>query len=222
MDKKKSSKTDRCTCGGVIEHRRVNLCSNCYKEKRKKDYARNEKKRKLDPDYVLRKKEYYKKMYYGRYRDSRLVDKKCDCGKKAIKGSVYSLCRDCSIKHRSEKKLQYQAHRKKNHIPTKIRENIKSRLKKSMGVKSDSIVKYLGCSIDDFKRHLESLFKPGMTWDNYGEKWHIDHIIPLSTDYSDTGLHHYKNTQPLWKEEHFVKTAKENGRKMSKTTKKYT
>jgi len=39
---------------------------------------------------------------------------------------------------------------------------------------------FLGCSFEDLKIHIESLFKPGMTWDNKGSKWHIDHIIPLS------------------------------------------
>jgi hypothetical protein len=65
----------------------------------------------------------------------------------------------------------------------------------------------LGCSISQFKAHLESLFEPWMSWDNYGiytgefnSGWDIDHIIPLSSAETEEGLiklNHYMNLQPL-------------------------
>jgi hypothetical protein len=30
------------------------------------------------------------------------------------------------------------------------------------------------------RQHLETKFKEGMTWDNYGNYWHVDHVRPLS------------------------------------------
>src|ERR1039458_9995723 len=46
--------------------------------------------------------------------------------------------------------------------------------------KIGSAVRDLGCSIEELKQHLESKFKFGMTWKNWGVKgWHIDHIKPL-------------------------------------------
>ena len=51
--------------------------------------------------------------------------------------------------------------------------------------------------------HLENLFKPDMTWLNYGE-WHIDHIVPLASakSYSEIiELHALENLQPLWAED---------------------
>lgn len=36
----------------------------------------------------------------------------------------------------------------------------------------------VGYTIDELKAHLEKQFKPGMSWDNYGSCWHIDHIAP--------------------------------------------
>jgi 5-methylcytosine-specific restriction endonuclease McrA len=42
-----------------------------------------------------------------------------------------------------------------------------------------------------------------MTWDNYGE-WEIDHIVPISSGKTEEDvikLCHYKNLQPLWKED---------------------
>jgi 5-methylcytosine-specific restriction endonuclease McrA len=35
-------------------------------------------------------------------------------------------------------------------------------------------------TIDQLKQHLEKQFKNGMTWENYGPYWHIDHKIPVS------------------------------------------
>lgn len=75
--------------------------------------------------------------------------------------------------------------------------------------KTGSAVKDLGCSIEEFRTHIESKFKNGMSWSNYG-KWHIDHIIPLSsfnlTERSELlKACHYTNLQPLWAEDNLRK-----------------
>ena len=62
----------------------------------------------------------------------------------------------------------------------------------------------LGCSPDFFKRHLESKFTEGMSWENYGTKgWHIDHIKPcasfdLTIESEQIECFHFSNLQPLW------------------------
>lgn len=38
----------------------------------------------------------------------------------------------------------------------------------------------VGYTIENLVNHLELKFKDGMTWDNYGQYWHLDHIKPLS------------------------------------------
>ncbi len=55
---------------------------------------------------------------------------------------------------------------------------------------------------------LESKFKDGMTWDNYGD-WQLDHIIELHTASTINELHklqHHTNIQPLWKEDNMKKS----------------
>lgn len=77
--------------------------------------------------------------------------------------------------------------------------------------KSGSAVRDLGCSIPDFRKHIESQFSSGMTWDNQGTEWHLDHLIPLSkfdlTKREQLLIAcHYTNYQPLWKKDNMAKS----------------
>jgi hypothetical protein len=68
----------------------------------------------------------------------------------------------------------------------------------------------LGATVAEVRRHLESQFREGMSWENYG-KWHVDHIVPLASAQTVEGvvaLCHYTNLQPLWAEENLRKGAK--------------
>lgn len=78
--------------------------------------------------------------------------------------------------------------------------------------KTSSCTELLGCSIADLKMRLSTMFKPGMSWDNYGE-WHIDHITPCASfDLTDPAQQrecfHFSNLQPLWAEDNRSKGAK--------------
>lgn len=73
--------------------------------------------------------------------------------------------------------------------------------------KNDKAETLLGTTIDGVRKHLESLFEPGMSWSNFGE-WHIDHICPCSQAQSEQELiklQHYRNLRPMWKAENFAK-----------------
>jgi hypothetical protein len=101
-----------------------------------------------------------------------------------------------------------------------LRSNLKIRLKRFFQSKKGSAVKDLGCSIEELKKYLESKFKDGMTWENYGKKWHIDHIRPLSSfSLQDREQFlqacHYTNLQPLWAEENLKKSDKYEERTIS-------
>ena len=58
----------------------------------------------------------------------------------------------------------------------------------------------IGEDLSFVKKYLENQFIEGMSWKNHG-KWHIDHIIPLSSANNESELIklcHYTNLQPLW------------------------
>jgi hypothetical protein len=80
---------------------------------------------------------------------------------------------------------------------------------KTSGIKKNTrTLDVLGCSIKEFKQHIESQFEPWMNWKNKGIRkvtgpnqcWDIDHIIPISsakTEEDIIRLNHYTNLRPL-------------------------
>ena len=93
-----------------------------------------------------------------------------------------------------------------------LRSRIKTALKNNF--KISSAVRDLGCSIEELKKHLESKFQTGMTWENWGlNGWHIDHIKPLCS-FNLSNIEefkkacHYTNLQPLWAKDNIAKGGK--------------
>jgi len=56
-----------------------------------------------------------------------------------------------------------------------------SAIRRSMrGTKKGSWTKYVGYTVAELKKHIENQFVTGMSWENYGSAWHIDHKVPKS------------------------------------------
>ena len=121
-------------------------------------------------------------------------------------------------KHIEEKRKynrNYESNRRKIDIQFKLRKSIRGRINKLIKLQynSEYLEEILGISIQKYKEYLESLFSEEMTWDNYGEVWQIDHIIPcrafdLTDEEQLKECFNYKNTQPLLKEENLSKSDK--------------
>lgn len=114
--------------------------------------------------------------------------------------------------HKNIDKLVYK---KRKNDPTKylkalLRIRIYNYLKTKGIKKNTKSEKLIGCKLDYVKEYLEKKFKNGMSWENHG-KWHIDHIIPLSSAKNEEELEklfHYTNLQPLWARENIIKSNK--------------
>jgi len=91
-------------------------------------------------------------------------------------------------------------------------DSIRRRLRHIMNGKSRGVMVILGYSGDELRAHLERLFKPGMTWANYGhvgERWHIDHVRPVSSFVFPDQLAEcfaLSNLQPLWARDNLAKS----------------
>ena len=70
-------------------------------------------------------------------------------------------------------------------------------------IKRNSTEELIGCSMEYFVSYIESKFADGMTWENYGKKWNIDHIKPcvafnLLIFNEQKDCFNYKNLMPVW------------------------
>jgi len=90
-----------------------------------------------------------------------------------------------------------------------VRNAITSKSEKNKNVYKELI----GCTPNELKVHIESQFKNGMSWTNYGVGgWQVDHIIPcvyydLFDIEEQKRCFHYSNLQPMWAVENFDKNA---------------
>jgi hypothetical protein len=125
-------------------------------------------------------------------------------------------------KCREDNRKRYQLMRQKGYKPwsrrgyaphEKISRNISRAIRRSLrdGKSGRSWEQIVGYALADLVCHLEAQFRPGMTWENYGE-WHVDHVRPVSsfrfTSCEDPEFREcwaLSNLQPLWAEENLSK-----------------
>jgi len=127
--------------------------------------------------------------------------KECGGSQICIHNKRKSQCKECggnSICEHNRQKSRCKICDPQGHLADIVRSSVYRALQSD---KEKHSIEYLGCSIQNFKEHIEKQFTEGMTWDNHGE-WHIDHIIPLK--YENPTIEemierlHWENTQPLW------------------------
>ena len=142
----------------------------------------------------------------------RSICKECGGSQICEHDKVRSICKDCGggsiCQHAKERKICEECN-PIGHLANIVRSRTYQALKHNKEMCS---TEYLGCTIEEFREHIELQFKEGMTWENHGE-WHIDHKIPIT--YKQDGIIptlevvakrlHYTNTQPLWASENMLK-----------------
>jgi HNH endonuclease. len=109
----------------------------------------------------------------------------------------------------------YQNERLRTDLNYRLHNYISAAIRKAIRKNHRSTFNILGYSTDDLRHHLETLFQPGMSWQNYGTEWHIDHVIPKSwfRIENEDGIDEYelkvcwslRNLQPLSASENLKK-----------------
>lgn len=184
----------------------------------------NCKKSKSNDSFFLRKNGYlYKckdceKQYYGEKKDA--YQKIRDDNKKNKTEYDKKYREDNKVKIAADKKAYY-THKMKTDTNYKLRHYLRMRMRIALknNSKRGSAVRDLGCSIQELRVRLESMFYADttgqqMSWDNYGYgsgKWQIDHIkalylFDLNNREQFLQACHYTNLQPLWHDDHTKKT----------------
>lgn len=82
----------------------------------------------------------------------------------------------------------------------------------SCGKNGRTFASVFGYTAEQLKRHLERQFHEGMSWENYGTIWHVDHIVPLASFKLETvddaefkAAFALTNLRPLWAEDNIEK-----------------
>jgi hypothetical protein len=91
-----------------------------------------------------------------------------------------------------------------------VRSLIRTSIKKRGGKKLTKTELILGCTFEEFRTYIESLWEPWMNWDNYGnpkdgifepnKTWDFDHVVPVTQGMSELEilkLNYHTNLQPL-------------------------
>ena len=197
------------------------ICKNCFSNK----YTKN-------PKYILKKKEYAstytrKTLYISKkeYPNNNKTCNNCKLEKKLenfhfdnSRKAYKSECKMCiSNKHklyRKNNKDKITDIKKKPE--NRIKQSFYSRLNiifKGKTKQSKLLSKYLGCSPESYISWIKYQFSLGMTIDNYGTEWHIDHVKPcssydLSNEEQIKDCMSWKNLRPCWKRDNLEKSDK--------------
>ncbi len=167
-------------------------CKKCKNEKRDKNNAKE-----------------YARQYRIRFPEKTKKDKEIWRKNNVIKN------REGKIRWRKKNPkyiIEYHKKRKEKdpifRMSCAMRSRIGRLIKRRLGKKYFNFQKYLGCNSED--NHIFNLFKEGMTWDNYGKEWHLDHKRPvasfdLTKKEDQIEAFNYKNLQPMWKKENYEK-----------------
>jgi len=225
---KKNVKTKQCVvCGGPFKGKGKYCSSDCYEISKIKRCSICGKEFKSDKANAKYCSDECKKQH-NRERDKRRAINKHNKNKKSHKckycGKIFvpeygfkkrTFCSNqCSKKYQQGKK----GSEPKKYINRRISKAIQASLKRKGASKNykhwEDIVGY---TLDDLKERLESQFKQGMSWDNYG-KWHIDHIRPVASfkfeSFEDEDFKlcwSLNNLQPLWAKDNVRKADKWDG-----------
>jgi len=184
-------------------------CKACFNQKRKDRYA-NDKQKELTRNKLYRvnnpeKVKLNKKVYESLNRDK-----------------VNNMKKDWVLKNpekRKEAAIKYQR-KKRQDIYYRLMDSFKTSfglmLKKNNYSSRMKLLKY---DREELIKRIESTWKEGMSWENYGmHGWHIDHIRPLSSfniEKEEELLKAWQlnNLQALWATENLSKSSNYMGTK---------
>jgi hypothetical protein len=155
------------------------------------------------PEQKAHRKAYYKSYYK---KNKQQMDKASSVYHKTYRKTCRKKLNRYSKKYFAKRYQRDPIFRLKHNLRGRIRIAIRQ------GVRSARTAQLLGASFDIVQQYLTALFRPGMSWDNYG-KWHVDHIQPcdsfdLSKEDQQRQCFHYTNLQPLWAKDNLIKGAK--------------
>lgn len=109
---------------------------------------------------------------------------KCGCEKvlkefaKLKKFYKRKICLGCYPLFVREQKTEWCKKEHDTNMNYRIKKSLAARLRSVLN-KTDTTMNYIGCNIQYLREWFEFNFEEGMSWDNYGSYWSIDHVLPV-------------------------------------------
>lgn len=188
-----------CVNGHIAERRVYDWkCRECergrYREWRKKN--KNYEKERYAKSSEVRDKKKKKAMDYYEKNKERVNKRKAEYEKENIE----------KTRERSRRYLSEWRERPKSKAIMFMRRCIRRMIEYKKPASTECVIGY---TRSDLIKHIESNFKEGMNWDNYGD-WHIDHIRPINSflesgEVDPSVINSLDNLQPLWASENVRK-----------------
>lgn len=133
--------------------------------------------------------------YYRENRDAVLAKMRAKYAESPDKYRQYVANRRKTDDFRTKEKTRYATD-----LGFRIKKVARARLRSVIVGKSGW--RLVGADIDHVVTHVASMFSDGMSWDNYGKTWEIDHVFPLAAadlenDIELAAVCNWRNLQPL-------------------------
>jgi hypothetical protein len=166
-------------------------------------------KHKLKNGKIKKYAQWLSPISFNKRRDALLAAKKtpeCRLRKKEY------LSRPEVKRHRNQKHKNLLRTNPQFALASRVRSRISVAMRRLGGKNGNKTKDLIGCSFEFLKKHIESQFKEGMSWEDRSS-FHIDHIKPLASfDLTDPEqlktACHYTNLQPLSPTENMSKGAR--------------
>lgn len=177
-------------------------CKNEYERERRKNQDIKIKEKNKEKERIRYQENKSKAVEISLDKDKTKICSVCDIEKPETdfhkakcKGTVRAMCKDCSsIKrkdHYKENRVaiikqtnNYKVEKMKVDPLFKIERYMRCRIyqafKAQLHEKNNKTLKYLDCTAPELQKWIEYQLYDGMTLENYGNYWHIDHVKPCS------------------------------------------
>lgn len=205
FEEKRRLEAERLSAYAESNRDRIREVQRAKYEQNREDYLAKAKAR-----YKAKKQEILaKNREYAAKNKEKLYSQK-QAYRAANRERVRVWCKRYESKNRHKRAERDRIARRTNPL-RRLKDAIRGSVRAYIGTKKNrdsTTFQIVGCTPDELRAHLESKFRDGMTWENYGRYWHVDHIVPLSSGKTQAELFrlsHWTNLQPLTVAENLAK-----------------
>jgi hypothetical protein len=183
----------------------MKVCTNCKVEKPLQEYSKNMALADRKCHQCKSCNKAYSASYYAANKETKLAYQAVyRAANKETTKEYHAAYRAANKETKLAYQIVYIKDRRASDPLYKLSCNIRSltamAFKNNGFKKTDKTAKILGCTFEHLNHHIETHFYDGMTWENQGTYWHVDHFFPISSAATKADVYrlsHYSNLRPL-------------------------